>query len=47
MDYRIPRAPDGEDVVQVYFWYRGKGEMLVDDIDIRLYQPGTVTKAGH
>ncbi len=47
MDYRIPRAPDGEDIVQVYFWYRGKGEMLVDDIDISLYRPGTITKAGH
>ncbi|MEI6682356.1 MAG: hypothetical protein WCO44_06995 [Bacteroidota bacterium] len=47
MDYRIPRAPDGEDVVQVYFWYRGKGEMLVDDIDIRLYRPGKDTKGGH
>lgn len=37
IDYRIPPVPDGEDVVQVYFWYRGAGEMLVDDIGIDLY----------
>ena len=39
IDYRIPRAPDGEDVLQAYFWYRGKGEMLVDDIVIDYFTP--------
>ena len=34
IDYRIPPAPDREDVIQAYFWYRGNGEMLVDDIEI-------------
>ena len=37
IDYQIPHAPDKEDVVQVYFWYRGQGEMLVDDIEVDLY----------
>jgi hypothetical protein len=37
IDYLIPVAPDREDDLQVYFWYRGGGEMLVDDIDIEYY----------
>jgi hypothetical protein len=37
IDYHIPPAPDCDDVVQAYFWYRGSGEMLVDDIDIEFY----------
>ncbi|MFZ4521614.1 MAG: hypothetical protein ACOYNC_07910 [Bacteroidales bacterium] len=37
IDYHIPPAPDAEDVVQAYFWYRGKGEMLVDDIDAEYF----------
>ncbi len=37
IDYHIPPAPDREDVLQVYFWYRGQGEMLVDDIEIKLF----------
>lgn len=37
IDYHIPRAPDQEDVLQAYFWYRGSGEMLVDDLSIEFY----------
>lgn len=37
IDYRIPPAPEGEDVVQVYFWYRGKGVILVDDLTVDLF----------
>ena len=37
VDYRIPPAPDGEDVVQVYFWLRGSHEVLVDDVVIELF----------
>jgi len=37
MDYRIPRAPHPGDVLQAYFWYRGTGEMRVDDIEIEYY----------
>lgn len=29
--YRIPEAIDPGDLVQVYFWYRGKSEMFIDD----------------
>ena len=38
IDYAIPEAPDQEDVLQAYFWYRGNGEMLVDDIVVELYK---------
>lgn len=38
IDYRIPEAPDGEDVLQAYFWYRGGGEMLVDDVKIEFFK---------
>lgn len=34
LSYHIPPAPGGEDVLQAYFWYRGSGEMLVDDITV-------------
>lgn len=37
IDYLIPLAPDPEDVLQAYFWYRGNGEILVDDIKIEFY----------
>ena len=37
IDYRIPLPPDREDVLQAYFWYRGNGEMLVDDIVVEGY----------
>jgi hypothetical protein len=37
IDYQIPPASDCEDVLQAYFWYRGSGEMLVDDIDVEFY----------
>ena len=36
IDYRIPEPPLGEDILQVYFWYRGNGEMLADDIGVEL-----------
>ena len=39
IDYRIPTPPDPEDVLQAYFWYRGGGEMLVDDINIVIFTP--------
>ena len=37
IDYQIPPAASKEDVVQCYFWYRGAGEMLVDDIEINYF----------
>ncbi len=39
-DYHVPQAPDGEDVLQAYFWYRGKGEMLVDSVEVTRYEGG-------
>ena len=37
IDYRIPAAVDRDDVLQAYFWYRGNGELLVDDIDVECF----------
>jgi hypothetical protein len=37
IDYRIPPPPDHEDVLQAYFWYRGNGELLVDDVEVDLF----------
>jgi hypothetical protein len=37
IDYRVPPAVDPGDVVQAYFWYRGIGEMLVDDISVAVF----------
>ena len=39
IEYRIPLAPDRDDVLQAYFWYRGKGELLVDDVEVELFEP--------
>ena len=36
-DYRIPLLPGKEDVLKAYFWYRGTGEMLVDDVEVRVF----------
>jgi len=38
LDYRIPDPPDKEDVLKAYFWYRGDGEMLVDNIRAVLFE---------
>jgi hypothetical protein len=38
IDYAIPEAPDREDVLQAYFWYRGNGEMLVDEIVVEFFR---------
>jgi hypothetical protein len=37
IDYLVPKAPDPEDVVQAYFWFRGGGEILVDDVELTLF----------
>ena len=37
IDYRIPAPVNGDDIIQAYFWYRGKGQLLVDDIKIQYY----------
>ena len=35
----ILRDPQKNDLLQAYFWYRGSSEMLVDDIEVTLFQP--------
>jgi hypothetical protein len=37
IDYHIPSPPDREDVLQAYFWYRGMGGLLVDDIEVTFF----------
>ena len=39
IDYHILPAPDREDVLQAYFWYRGNGVLLLDDVEIQLFEP--------
>ncbi len=38
MDYMAPYLEDPTDVVQAYFWCRGEKEVLVDDIEIKLFE---------
>ena len=38
IDYVIPPAPSAEDILQVYFWYCGSHELLVDDINVGIYK---------
>ena len=39
MDYEIPYIRDKEnDQVQVYFWYRGKKELFVDDLEVYVFE---------
>ena len=37
IDYHVPPPPSREDVLQAYFWYRGNGVMLVDDIEVKFF----------
>jgi hypothetical protein len=37
IDYRVPSPADPEDVLQAYFWFRGDGEMLVDDVEVNVF----------
>ncbi len=37
INYHVPDATEHEDVLQAYFWYRGSGEMLVDEIEVWVY----------
>lgn len=38
-DYMTPFFEDKNNTVQVYFWQRGDREFLVDDFEIRLFEP--------
>ena len=39
MYYLAPASPDPQDRLQVYFWFRGKKEMYVDDLKTELFEP--------
>jgi hypothetical protein len=39
MDYRTPYLENKNDMVQAYFWCRGDKPLLVDDFEIRLFEP--------
>jgi hypothetical protein len=40
MTYLLPSPTEPKDVLQVYFWNRGKKECFLDDVEIRLHQIG-------
>ena len=44
LDYRIPRGARPDDVIQSYFWFRGKGEMRVEEMEVFSHQAGGVAK---
>jgi hypothetical protein len=37
MSYLLPMPAEPEDVLQVYFWNRGKKLCFLDDVEIRLH----------
>jgi hypothetical protein len=45
LDYQIPRGARPDDVIQSYLWYRGKGEMRLDEIEVIIYKPAGSIKA--
>jgi len=38
LDYLCPYIPDKNDLLQVYFWYRGDKELFIDDLYIELFK---------
>jgi len=38
IDYHIPSLVNQDDLIQVYFWYRGNSEIFIDDMEIIFYQ---------
>ena len=44
LDYRIPRGARPDDIIQAYFWYRGKGEMRVKEMEVFSHPSGEVAK---
>jgi hypothetical protein len=39
MDYLTPEVRSKKDVLKIYFWNKGRGEILIDDVYIRLFEP--------
>jgi len=40
MDYQTPYFEDRDDLLQSYFWYRGEKQVLVDDFEVTVFEPG-------
>ncbi|MCX6304417.1 MAG: glycosyltransferase family 39 protein [Bacteroidetes bacterium] len=38
LDYKTPYLEDQSGTVQVYFWWHGEKEVLVDDIEVKLFE---------
>ena len=39
VDYETPVVSDRKDLLQVYFWYRGKDTLYLDDFIIEIFEP--------
>ena len=39
LDYETPVISDRDDLLQVYFWYRGKDALYLDDFIIEIFEP--------
>ena len=38
-DYLTPEVRSKKDVLKIYFWNRGKGKVIIDDVSVRLFEP--------
>jgi hypothetical protein len=43
-DYRIPQPALSHDVLQVYLWYRGGCDILIDDLSVVMFSDSTTTQ---
>ncbi len=38
-DYLTPEVRSKDDVLKIYFWNRGKGKVIIDDVTVRVFEP--------
>ena len=39
MDYMTPEVRTQSDPVKVYVWYRGRGEIYIDNLMLEVFEP--------
>ena len=38
-DYLTPEVRSEKDVLKIYFWNKGKGKVLIDDVSLKIFEP--------
>ena len=38
-DYLTPEVRSKNDMLKIYFWNRGKGKLIIDDVTVRVFEP--------